>query len=194
MLNGVVEVEDVYCDDCGMVGCQGDGGCASISGCCIDTKGAIKHEMVKYVSEGIYYSMCSKCGEVGGDSTDAEVLNGIGCCNVDGVTVHQFPQIKFKGRVYNKRLCVKCGTAKNLFRCKKGCVVCDVGDSSTLGLNCTRLRTCRRQLRDRGGMGLSGNSAIKAIENWEGSFIGGRSVAVSESDCVGEDTTTGGVC
>ena len=62
-------------------------------------------------------------------------------------------------------------------------MVCDVGDSSTLGLNCTRLRSCRRQPRDTGVIGLRGNMGTKAIENGEGLFIGGRSVAISESDC-----------
>ena len=54
--NGVVEVEAIYCDDCGVVGCEGGGKCGDFSWCFINAKGEVEHEMVRCVSGGVYYA------------------------------------------------------------------------------------------------------------------------------------------
>ena len=67
-------------------------------------------------------------------------------CVSDGVVRHSFPKIVHRGTKYLKRFCEKCGYSKNLFRARKSCVVCVVGDDSGLGLKCNKLRNCKRPI------------------------------------------------
>ena len=79
----------------------------------------------------------------------------MGCCVEGGVFQHKFPRVNFKGNRCYKRYCSKCGSARNVFRCKQRCVVCEVGDDSGLDLKCMRLKHCRRKSRQGRGGGLS---------------------------------------
>ena len=132
-----------YCDDCGELGCAGGDNCGEVQACCVDTDGKSKHKIARYMSNGVHYRMCERCGDLMGDDLDQEALNEISCCVVNGVVNHRYPTIKYKGSRYHRRCCMVCGQTKNLFRSKSGCIVCTSGDDSHLGFKCSNLKKCR---------------------------------------------------
>ena len=110
---------------------------------------------------------------IGGD-LDPEILNEMSCCVDNGVVSHKYPRVKYRGARYHTRYCERCGKTKNLFKTRRGCIVCVSGDDSQLGMKCSRLKHCKKGE----GKTLNINGAFLS----KGGFGGGSvSEAVSEN-------------